>query len=189
MKPHRSVALYRCIKCKLWKPRTAFRKSENMVRCRKCVLSAERHKQRRASRFTRSLILAKYGITLDDYDKLLAEQNGGCAICDFEPDEGRFLHVDHDHATNKIRGLLCHRCNQGLGYFRDDRWTLKRAAAYLRSPPANELAINDLTLDWLFSGELLSDCIPLEQWIRERPTNDLLADAPLPRPVSADEAA
>lgn len=56
-----------------------------------------------------------YGITPEQYDAILASQDGLCALCLRPPKKVR-LHVDHDHVTGVIRGLLCHRCNRGLGY-------------------------------------------------------------------------
>lgn len=65
-------------------------------------------------------------------------QCGACALCGKvpgeDPERGRnqkCLHVDHDHKTGKIRGLLCSSCNRGLGYFGDDPVVLRRAAEYL----------------------------------------------------------
>lgn len=75
--------------------------------------------------------VAKYGITLNDYQQLLAEQGGGCAICG-ESEEGKALAVDHCHKSGCIRGLLCQNCNNGLGRFGDDPNLLDRAAAYVR---------------------------------------------------------
>lgn len=76
-----------------------------------------------------------YGLTSDDYDKLLEDQNGSCAICGRLPTGGatstRNLHVDHDHKTGKIRGLLCQKCNPALGQFNDEPALLRAAAAYL----------------------------------------------------------
>lgn len=77
----------------------------------------------------------KYGITLDDYNLLLEEQHMSCAICGSK-DPGRTnanFAVDHDHDTKTVRGLLCHKCNMGLGYFNDDHVQLKQAAKYLES--------------------------------------------------------
>lgn len=71
-----------------------------------------------------------YGITIDDYNKLLKHQNGVCAICGQFPDDG-ILVVDHNHKTNKIRGLLCHKCNFGIGIFRDSKTLLNNAVSYL----------------------------------------------------------
>lgn len=70
-----------------------------------------------------------YGITLAKYEQILTAQNGACGIC------GRItskaLHVDHDHETGKIRGLLCNRCNLGLGLFDDSALVLLRASRYM----------------------------------------------------------
>lgn len=74
-----------------------------------------------------------YGITQVDYDKKLAEQEGRCAVCRREPDTTkRRLHVDHDHDTGVIRGILCHGCNTGLGAFQDDAVILEQARHYLK---------------------------------------------------------
>lgn len=78
-----------------------------------------------------------YGITLQEYETRLAEQNSVCAICggkettkdkDGAP---RRMPVDHCHKTGRIRGLLCTQCNRGLGMFGDDRERLLAAAKYL----------------------------------------------------------
>jgi hypothetical protein len=79
----------------------------------------------------------KYGITQADYEALLARQNGGCAICRRKPNEKISLHVDHEHDSGRIRGLLCFRCNNALGDLGDDPVQLQRAIAYL-SPPRDE---------------------------------------------------
>lgn len=76
----------------------------------------------------------RYGITRDDYNRMLAEQDGECAIC-CTKEVGRkghtYFHVDHCHTTGKIRGLLCDRCNRGMGYFKDNSCILREAAYYL----------------------------------------------------------
>lgn len=73
-----------------------------------------------------------YGITLDDYDSLLEKQEYKCAICgtDTPNGMGRF-HVDHNHATGEVRGLLCHGCNTALGGFKDSPDLLLKARDYL----------------------------------------------------------
>jgi len=73
----------------------------------------------------------KFGITLDDYDRRLAEQGGGCAVCGNPPRDDISLHVDHEHQTGRIRGLLCFRCNNALGDLGDDPDVLIRAASYV----------------------------------------------------------
>jgi hypothetical protein len=58
-----------------------------------------------------------YGLTLKDYDEMLKKQRGKCAICGKPPTSRRRLAVDHNHKTNKVRGLLCHVCNNFLGVY------------------------------------------------------------------------
>ncbi len=77
----------------------------------------------------------KFGISLEDYERLLAEQDGRCAICGNRPHEDISLHVDHDHETGRIRGLLCFKCNNALGDLGDDPDVLVRAALYLGPVP------------------------------------------------------
>lgn len=81
-----------------------------------------------------------YGITLEDYQRLSSAQKGVCAIC--KKPERRIdprtkvcsrLAVDHDHKRNKIRGLLCYRCNTGIGMFREDPTLLQKAKRYLEA--------------------------------------------------------
>jgi hypothetical protein len=75
-------------------------------------------------------LVKKYGMTLADYDRLLESQVGGCALCGRKP--GRTpLHVDHDHTTGRIRGILCHQCNWYLGVIEQDRTILWRIMEYL----------------------------------------------------------
>ncbi len=82
----------------------------------------------------------KYGITLEQYDALLAAQSGRCAIC-MVPFSDTQPYVDHDHATGEIRGLLCNSCNNGLGRFKDDPSRLRNAAAYLDLGPVKWLEV------------------------------------------------
>lgn len=74
----------------------------------------------------------RYGITLDDYQKRLAEQGGRCAICRNEPDD-KYLAVDHCHATGIVRGLLCTRCNAAIGLFHESVASMASAIEYLDS--------------------------------------------------------
>ena len=60
--------------------------------------------------------LRRFGLTPQDYARLFIAQDGKCGICR-RPPASRALDIDHDHKTREIRGLLCHRCNRGLGYF------------------------------------------------------------------------
>ena len=83
-----------------------------------------------------------FGIGLADYERMLHEQGGGCAICRRPPRPGSSLHVDHDHETGKVRGLLCFRCNGGLGQFAENGDRLADAMSYLaRSDELREAVV------------------------------------------------
>ena len=83
----------------------------------------------------------KFGITESQFESLLAGQNGKCKICG-RSDSGRLgsFSVDHDHITGEIRGLLCYRCNVGLGHFGDSPVILRKAAAYLSKHRSGAIA-------------------------------------------------
>jgi len=87
---------------------------------------AFREARKAAARIRR---LAKYGLTQADYERMLREQNGMCLFCHRRPARG--LVVDHDHATNRVRGLLCDNCNSGLGFFEDDAARMRTGADYI----------------------------------------------------------
>jgi Recombination endonuclease VII len=72
---------------------------------------------------------ASYGIGADEFDELVVRQGGVCAICG-RPDPE---HLDHDHETGAVRGVLCFNCNGGLGQFRDSIDALRSAASYLEA--------------------------------------------------------
>jgi len=80
-----------------------------------------------------TLLKNKYGLPLGAYDLMLKSQNGKCAICKVSRDPGykKCFSVDHCHKTGKIRGLLCHACNIGLGLFKENIDTFKRVVTYL----------------------------------------------------------
>lgn len=72
-----------------------------------------------------------YGISLEDYDRIRADQGMACYIClRSEHTFRNSLSVDHCHTTGRVRGLLCPWCNRGLKYFRDDPASLRRAAEH-----------------------------------------------------------
>lgn len=74
--------------------------------------------------------IRSYGISEDEFDQMMTNQEGKCYIC--KGDNGSIaLCIDHDHLTGKVRGLLCNKCNRGLGLFSDDLVLLKRAMNYL----------------------------------------------------------
>lgn len=80
---------------------------------------------------------ASYGIGFKKYERIFHAQDGRCAICrvkgNLDPSKKLPFHVDHDHATGKVRGLLCTRCNIGLGMMKENAENLENAKAYLAS--------------------------------------------------------
>lgn len=131
-----------CARCKQTKPVDDFpidprRPDARYSYCRQCKREymkehrqrdpeASREKQRRDN-------IKRYGVTVEQFDAMLATQGGRCAICGTtEPrrNHGRMA-IDHDHATGRVRALLCGDCNNGLGLFGDDADRLRKAATYL----------------------------------------------------------
>lgn len=76
------------------------------------------------------MLIKKYGLTLEDYNAVFLKQNGRCALCYRQPGTMP-LHVDHNHKTKVIRGLLCHQCNWYLGVVENDTMILSRIKDYL----------------------------------------------------------
>lgn len=79
----------------------------------------------------RSVLKREYGLTEADVDRMIVEQKGKCPICLTKITEEN-LAVDHDHATARVRGILCRRCNRTLGLLRDDPVVVRSAIRYLR---------------------------------------------------------
>jgi len=117
-----------CIKCKTEKSDEEFNfnvKNSDFLQswCRACKMLRHHGYE----------IRRKFGVTIQWFENILKRQNGVCAICKKQCTSGRNLAVDHDHKTNKVRGLLCIKCNNGLGAFEDDIELLQRAMEYLKS--------------------------------------------------------
>jgi hypothetical protein len=77
-------------------------------------------------------IKRKFGLSAEEYDRMLQEQNGVCAICGMKCKTGFNLAVDHNHDTGKIRGLLCKNCNTALGLLKENPENMLKAIEYLR---------------------------------------------------------
>lgn len=96
------------------------------------ILEQQKRYYERCKRNSR--YVKKYGVSVEDYDTMLSEQDGCCAICKTNtPGSNRRFRIDHCHTSKTVRGLLCHRCNMGLGYFKDNIEVLARAIEYLAS--------------------------------------------------------
>lgn len=78
-------------------------------------------------------LMSKYGITLEEYDRMFTAQDGVCAVCRREDRRRKNLSVDHDHVSGRVRGLLCMDCNVALGLLEDDHGRIVRLAAYMSS--------------------------------------------------------
>lgn len=89
--------------------------------------------QRRDPIYRRRCTLKKYGLTIPQYERLLQAQGGVCAICHRPETNSRLscLSVDHNHTTNKVRGLLCSRCNIAVGMLQDNASLARNLAQYL----------------------------------------------------------
>jgi hypothetical protein len=74
---------------------------------------------------------SKYGLTVDQYNAMFTAQGGKCIICGEPERPGKRLGVEHDHATNRVRGLACERCNRAIGLVQESSVTLRAAADYL----------------------------------------------------------
>jgi hypothetical protein len=74
----------------------------------------------------------RYRITPEAFDELRRAQQNQCAICRRPFPKDRAIHIDHDHGTGAVRGLLCFLCNSGLGMFADDVSVLTAAVQYLK---------------------------------------------------------
>lgn len=75
----------------------------------------------------------RYGIRLTDYNRMLDEQGGCCAICGTREWGRKGPHVDHNHETGEVRGILCSGCNTGLGQFHEDPNRMRLAIRYLET--------------------------------------------------------
>lgn len=137
-----------CIVCKESKQLTEFHKNLNKDGrfnvCKKCHYvrnHARRQDPKNRERFAQyrrsNVMFRRYGITLEEYSKMVHNQENKCLICKESPDPNadhkqRSLHIDHCHFSGKIRGLLCHLCNRAMGLFRDRIDLIEKAAVYLR---------------------------------------------------------
>lgn len=112
----------RCSRCGVVKPLSDFHRAASQAKGRSCYC-----KECRRTSESDARILRLYGITREQLDALIAEQGGLCAVCRERPAE----HVDHDHVSGEVRGVLCFPCNAALGQLMDRSDLLLAAADYL----------------------------------------------------------
>jgi hypothetical protein len=142
--PYDSGVKKRCRDCGQWKPLDEFPRNRNSkdgrhTYCKPCHNARGKETYIRLYGGTRHYHLKRrYGISVAEFDALVLEQDGICAICGASDPE----HVDHSHDTGDVRGILCFNCNGGLGQFKDSTDALRNAARYLeqRDPELCELS-------------------------------------------------
>lgn len=139
-----------CTKCRQFKSldefnKDKYRKDGLRHQCRECDKKYNRiHKIERSERAKEyyqkkgkpngreQFLKSRYGLTLEQYDKMFEDQGGVCAICGGINNDGRRLYIDHNHKTGKIRSLLCIRCNSKLSVLEDEVF-LSNAKKYLQN--------------------------------------------------------
>ena len=132
-----------CSSCRRRKPKEQFPPNAGerdglSCYCRDCVNRKAREQSKKEPtkqyrrRYMREYDLKKYGMTIDDFETKVREQDGKCAICAEQLKFGTGgCAVDHDHVSNRVRGLLCRLCNVGVGHFRENTVILSQAIEYL----------------------------------------------------------
>lgn len=131
-----------CPKCEQKKSLDEFYANKNtsdkkQTYCKACLkkMATDHHRKNRPYCIglnKRWVLKNKYGITLDQMEQMFINQNGRCVICLSEFQESKEINIDHNHQTGKVRALLCHSCNVGLGYFKDNPLLTTRATEYLQ---------------------------------------------------------
>jgi hypothetical protein len=121
-----------CSKCNTFKPADAFAREKDKRAATGVAMRAD-CKVCMEERKYKAMIKKTYGFTYEEYEKILDDQKGCCAICKSRIGNaaGKRLFVDHCHDTLKVRGLLCSQCNMGLGLFKDSPTLLQKAINYL----------------------------------------------------------
>jgi hypothetical protein len=135
-----------CHKCKEFKEIPEFSTQNQGNKCKECYRKFKKEyyqrpevKKKEREHFIKGYFKRTYGITICQYQEMLLKQEGKCAICKTEwtrinpkSKKAEQLSVDHCHKTGKIRGLLCGKCNIGMGYFQDDIERLENCIIYLK---------------------------------------------------------
>ena len=130
---------YKCTKCGEVKERTKFfkdsqKKTGYRPACKICDMIGSKERQRNNKNRKFNVLKSATVVTKNQYLSLLSDQKDSCAICNkTTADNKRNLSVDHCHNTKLVRGLLCTKCNFGLGYFNDDVELLNKSIQYLKN--------------------------------------------------------
>ena len=137
-----------CTKCKKVKSVSEFHKRKRGKKnptgyessCKQCRKDAAALRRNEIKAYLWEYNLrTKYGLSLEAFDAMWEIQDGRCAICHrsmtmpMKPTKNTDVNVDHSHAKNRVRGLLCVRCNRGIGYFEEDVTILLNAVEYIQN--------------------------------------------------------
>ena len=134
----------KCNKCGILKDRTQFYDIAKGKKCKECHKLYQRERYGGLTQVRSGQMIANrkrqvltYGITWEQFVAMWDEQDGKCKICrievqTFAQHSSSAGCIDHDHSTGQIRGILCRRCNLGIGYFRDKPVLLQAAIVYLQ---------------------------------------------------------
>lgn len=133
------TGLLRCTKCKEEKDISFYQKDSKRwsgvrASCKSCNKDRQNSSMKKWYANNKEKVYWQrkkwtHGISKEDYIVMVASQNGVCAICNKSP--RTFLKIDHNHETNDIRGLLCEKCNSGIGLLGDSITVCRNAAKYL----------------------------------------------------------
>ena len=139
-----------CTTCNIEQPLTDvyLKRGKPRAQCRTChskyyrseyKTKTEQYKARQKSWRTRNpntvrnlALKGIYGITLKEWEQLLTSQDNKCGICGNSNTSKKNFHTDHNHTTGQVRGLLCYKCNSGIGSFDDKIDILEKAITYLK---------------------------------------------------------
>ena len=133
-----------CQKCDVEKPMSDYRLYQSGRRKRRICIACERRNRRdnresehtpeRLEQMRRRRYVREYGVTVEEYDQMVLDRQGRCDICGLLPKDNRGskLHVDHIEGTKQARGLLCLRCNVGIGMLKHNRKIIAAAHRYLK---------------------------------------------------------
>ena len=131
-----------CTKCGVKKPlsdfyKDAIRKDGLRGPCKICDIKKsksyrEEFPEKAKNQVKSSKLKIKYGISLLQFKQMKLDQNNKCAICNSEFNNPKYTCVDHNHSNGKVRAILCHQCNTGLGMFKEDPKIFASALKYLK---------------------------------------------------------
>jgi hypothetical protein len=122
-----------CCECLKQRQREYYQRHKDKIRVKEREKARQRRRQNPAAHRAK-VLKERFGITPQDYESLLSQQGGVCAICEAHEPGGcwnTYFHIDHNTTTGVVRGLLCQHCNCALGIFRHSPQLLAKALSYL----------------------------------------------------------